>query len=139
MATGIVSRAMQLDGAAALSGVLLAAAIEAYLVLAAVYAGRLAINRAGVRADAADPGRAFGFFTLAAGSNVLAARLAADGHLAAAAVLLVIGGVSWASGGTFGTGYRWPTSRECGAWCSRSASTEWPAVSWALRCTCRGW
>jgi hypothetical protein len=45
MATCIVSRAMQLVGAAALSGILLAAGIAAYLVLAAVYAGRLAINR----------------------------------------------------------------------------------------------
>jgi hypothetical protein len=103
MATCIVSRAMQLDGAAAVSGILLAAGIAAYLVLAAVYAARFAINRAGVRADAADPGRAFGFFTLAAGSDVLAARLAADDHLAAAAVLLVIGGVSWA-----GLGYLLP-------------------------------
>src|SRR5207253_8112676 len=57
MATCIVSRAMQLDGAAALSGILLAAGIAAYLVLAAVYAGRFAVNRAGVCADAADPGR----------------------------------------------------------------------------------
>jgi hypothetical protein len=97
MATCIVSRAMQLDGAAALSGILLAAGIAAYVVLAAVYAGRLAVNRAGFRADAADPGRAFGFFTLAAGSNVLAARLASGDHPAAAAVLLVIGGVSWAA------------------------------------------
>jgi tellurite resistance protein TehA-like permease len=96
MATCIVSRSMQLDGAAALSGILLVAGIAAYVVLAAVYAGRLAVNRAGIRADAADPGRAFGFFTLAAGSNVLAARLASGGHPAAVAVLLVIGGTSWA-------------------------------------------
>jgi hypothetical protein len=40
MAICIVSRAMQLDGAAALSGILLAVGIAAYLVLAAVYAGR---------------------------------------------------------------------------------------------------
>jgi tellurite resistance protein TehA-like permease len=126
MATCIVSRAMQLDGAAALSGILLTAGIAAYLVLAAVYAGRLAINRAGVRADAADPGRAFGFFTLAAGSNVLAARLAADDHLAAAAVLLVIGGISWAGlgyllppllaarglGGASGSWFLWPVATQ---------------------------
>src|SRR5437588_251246 len=42
MATCIVSRAMQLDGAGALSGILLADGIAAYLVLAAVYAGRAA-------------------------------------------------------------------------------------------------
>jgi hypothetical protein len=88
MATCIVSRAMQLDGATALSGILLVAGIVAYVVLAAVYAGRFAVNRAGVRADATDPGRAFGFFTLAAGSDVLAARLAAGDSPAAATVLL---------------------------------------------------
>jgi hypothetical protein len=77
MATCIVSRAMQLDGAPALSGILLAAGIAAYLVLAAVYAGRLAINRA-----ASAPTRP---------------------SLAAAAVLLVIGGVGWA-----GLGYLLP-------------------------------
>lgn len=95
MATCIVSRGMQLDGAARLSGILLAAGITAYVVLAAVYAARLAAYRADVRADAADPRRAFGFFSLTAGSDVLAARLAADAHMAAAAVLLVIGGASW--------------------------------------------
>ena len=94
MATCIVSRAMQLNGADRLSGILLAAGIAAYIMLAAVYAARLAAYRADVRADATDPRRAFLFFSLAAGSDVLAARLAGDGHTAAAAVPLVIGGVS---------------------------------------------
>jgi tellurite resistance protein TehA-like permease len=96
MATGIVSRALQLDGATALSGILLVAAIVTYVLLVAVYAWRLVTWRTQIRADAADPRRAFGFFTLAAGSDVLAARLAADGHTAWPMVLLVIGGVSWA-------------------------------------------
>lgn len=95
MATCIVSRAMQLDGADRLSGILLGAGIVAYLLLAAVYAARLAACPGEVRADATDPRRSFGFFTVAAGSDVLAARLAADAHTAAAAVLLVIGGASW--------------------------------------------
>lgn len=95
MATCIVSRAMQLDGAARLSGILLGAGITAYILLMAVYTWRVAAYPAQIRADAADPRRAFGFFSLAAGSNVLAARLAGDAHPAAAAVLLVIGGVSW--------------------------------------------
>jgi tellurite resistance protein TehA-like permease len=96
MATGIVSEAMQLDGAVVLSGILLAAGIAAYVLLAALYAWRLAAYRRQIRADAADPSRAFGFFTLAAGSGVLASRLAGDGHTVVAAVLLVIGGTSWA-------------------------------------------
>ena len=150
MATCIVSRAMQLDGAAALSGILLAAGIAAYLVLAAVYAGRLAINRAGVRADAAEPGRAFGFFTLAAGSDVLAARLAADGHQAAAAVLLVIGGVSWAGlgyllppllaghglGGANGSWFLWPVATQSVAVGLTSLPPPWPGGLVAVAVAC---
>jgi tellurite resistance protein TehA-like permease len=97
MATGIMSRAVQLDGLGWLPGILLGAAIAAYLLLAVIYAWRLAVYGRAVRADAADPRRAFGFFTLAAGSDVLAAGLAADGHIVAAAVLLAIGGISWAA------------------------------------------
>ena len=96
MATGIVSRAMQLDGAALLSGILLVAAIVVYVLLMAVYAWRLTAFRGQVRANAADPRRAFGFFTLVAGSDVLAARLAADGHATWPVVLLAIGAASWA-------------------------------------------
>lgn len=95
MATGIISQAMRLDGAALLSGILLGAGIAAYVLLAGAYAWRLAAYPHQMRADAADPRRAFGFFTVAAGSDVLAARLAGAGQTAAASVLLVIGGVSW--------------------------------------------
>jgi tellurite resistance protein TehA-like permease len=95
MATGIVSQAMRLDGAALASAILLGVAIAAYVLLAAGYAWRLAAYPRLVGADAADPRRAFGFFTLAAGSDVLAARLAGDDQGVAAA-LLVIGGISWA-------------------------------------------
>ena len=95
MATGIVSRAMGLDGAARLSGILLGAGIAAYVLLAVAYAWRLAAYRREFVADARDPRRAFAFMTLAAGSDVLAARLAGDGHTGAAAVLLAIGGACW--------------------------------------------
>lgn len=95
MATGIISQAMRLDGAALLSGILLGAGIAAYVLLAGIYAWRLAAYPRQMRADAADPRHAFGFFTVAAGSDVLAARLAGTGQTAAAGVLLVIGGVSW--------------------------------------------
>jgi tellurite resistance protein TehA-like permease len=131
MATVIVSRAVQLDGLAGLSEVLLGIAAAAYVVLAVLYGWRLAAYRHQVRADAADPRRAFGFFTLAAGSAVLAARLAGDRPAAVAAVLLVIGGVSWvllgygvlmllagghAAGpvlaGVSGTWFLWPVATE---------------------------
>ena len=95
MATGIVSKAVGLDGAASLSGVLLGIGIVAYVVLAVLYSWRLASYRPQFLADLQDPRRAFAFFTFTAASDVLAARLAGDGHTAAAAVLLVIGGCGW--------------------------------------------
>ena len=64
------------------------------MLLAAVYVWRLAAYSHQIRMDAADPRRAFGLFTLAAGSDVLAARLA--GPSAVAVALLAIGGISWA-------------------------------------------
>jgi hypothetical protein len=42
-----------------------------------------------------DPHRAFAFFTSVAAPGMLAARLAGDGHTVAAAVLLVIGSITW--------------------------------------------
>ena len=77
MATGIMSRAVQLDGVTWLSGVLLGAAIVAYAVLALICLGRLSAYRREVLADAADARRALGFFTLPAASDVLAAGMAA--------------------------------------------------------------
>ncbi|MGH3069339.1 MAG: tellurite resistance/C4-dicarboxylate transporter family protein [Streptosporangiaceae bacterium] len=95
MATGIVSKAMRLDGAARLSGLLLGAGIVAYVLLAVAYAWRLAGYRREFLADARDPGRAFAFFTFTAASDVLAARLAGDGHTVAPAVLMAAGVVGW--------------------------------------------
>jgi tellurite resistance protein TehA-like permease len=95
MATGIVSQAVKLDGTQWLAGILLGAGIAAYVLLAVINVWRAAAYPREMRADAADPRGAFGFFTLAAGSDVLAAGLAGDGHTAAALVLLVIGGTSW--------------------------------------------
>jgi tellurite resistance protein TehA-like permease len=95
MATGIVSAAVGESGAAGLSGTLLGIAIGGYLVLVAAYGWRLAGYRREFLADAADPSRAFGYFTFVAGSNVLGARLAADGHRLAAACLLVAAGLGW--------------------------------------------
>jgi tellurite resistance protein TehA-like permease len=95
MATGIVSKAVGLDGAAALSGVLLGVGMVAYVLLVAAYGWRLARYRREFLADLRDPRRAFAFFTFTAASDVLAARLAGDGQIAAAGVLLVFGGTAW--------------------------------------------
>lgn len=161
MATGIVSQAMRLDGAAWLSGLLLGTAIAAYLLLAAAFAGRLARYRDLVRADAHDPRLAFGFFTLPAGSNVLAARLAGDGHAAVAAAALATGGISWAVlscvlprlllrdagprralAGANGTWFLWAVATQSvavGITSLRPGCTAWPATSLAPRRRCRGW
>ena len=95
MATGIVSKAMDLEGATGLSAVLLVIGIVAYVLLAAAYLWRLVRYRPEFLADMRDPHRAFAYFTVTAASDVLAARLAGDGHTAAAVVLLVIGIAAW--------------------------------------------
>jgi len=95
MATGIVSRAMRLDGAVALSDVLLAIALAVFVVMSGVYALRLVRYRREFAADARDPRRAFGFFTFGAAAGVLAAPLAASGDTAPAAVLLVLAVSGW--------------------------------------------
>ena len=108
MATCIVSRAMQLDGAAAWSEILLAAGIAAYLVLAA------------------------------------------DDHLAAAAVLLVIGGVRWAGlgyllppllagrglGGACGSWFLWPVATQSVAVGFTSLLPPWPGGPVAVAVAC---
>lgn len=86
MGTGIVSRAMRLNGAVVLSEALLAAGLAAFGVMSGAYALRLALYRREFTADARDPRRAFGFFTFGAAAGVLAAPLAAAGNAAAADV-----------------------------------------------------
>ena len=95
MATGIVSRAMKLDGATMLSGALLAFGLVIFVVMCGAYALRLALYNREFAADARDPRRAFGFFTFGAASGVLAAPLAADGDVAAAAALLSLALAGW--------------------------------------------
>jgi tellurite resistance protein TehA-like permease len=95
MATGIVSQAMRLDGAGALSAALLVTAIAAYAVLVAASVWRLVAYRAGFLADASDPGCSFAFYTFVAASSVLAAGLAADGPVPLAAALLAAAAGAW--------------------------------------------
>lgn len=87
MATGIISSGFALFGWRVLSDVLLVVAIYAFVVLLVAYGWRLAAFPRRVLADARDPGRAFGYFTLVAAPNVLAMRMVLDRHLLIAAVL----------------------------------------------------
>jgi tellurite resistance protein TehA-like permease len=95
MATGIVSVALEGVAAPPLPEVMLGLAAASYLVLVAAYGWRLARHRALVLADAADPARAFAFFSFVAASDVLAARLASDGHHLLTAALVVVAGLAW--------------------------------------------
>lgn len=95
MATGIVSTAMGSHRAFALSVALLWIAVAAYALLVVAYTWRLIAFPAAVLADLRDPARAFGYFTFVAGTDVLGARLASDGHSAIALTLLAVGGLAW--------------------------------------------
>jgi tellurite resistance protein TehA-like permease len=95
MATGIVSVGMSTHGQRAVSVLLLWLAGIGYAVLVILHVWRVVSFRADVAADFTDPARGFGFFTFVAGTDVLATRLAADGHHGPALALLVIGWASW--------------------------------------------
>ena len=95
MATGIVSIAMQNHLAYPISVTLLWLAGIEYVALLGVYLWRLARFRSAVAADLSDPGRAFGYFTFVAATNVLGTRLALDQHRIAALVLLAVGWLAW--------------------------------------------
>lgn len=95
MATGIVSVGMHLIGALPLSFVLLVVCAAAYVVLVVLTLWRFVAYRSAFVGDLHDPHRGFQFFTFVAGTNVLAARLAAEGWYGAATALLAIAGVAW--------------------------------------------
>ncbi|MGH6655206.1 MAG: tellurite resistance/C4-dicarboxylate transporter family protein [Actinocrinis sp.] len=95
MATGIVSIAMRNQHAHAVSVALLWLAAAEYVALVALIVWRLTSFRAEMRADLADPRRAFGLFTFVAGTDVLGTRLAADAHHPIAFVLLAVGWLAW--------------------------------------------
>lgn len=94
MATGIVSVGLH-DPAPGLSTALMWLASAAYLVLLVLYGWRATRFATRMRHDLADPGRAFGFFTLVAATNVLGTRLVLAHHLATTEVLLVVGALGW--------------------------------------------
>ncbi len=95
MATGIVSVAVGETGATSLSAVMLGLTIVCYVALLVAYGWRLSRYRPQFLADAANPAKAFAFFTFVAGSDVLGTRLALDGHHAWTAVLLILAVLAW--------------------------------------------
>jgi tellurite resistance protein TehA-like permease len=95
MATGIVSTGADLLGPSWLSWALLAVAAAGLVVLVVALIARLILFRSRVKADLRDPERAFGFFTITAGLNVVGVRFALAGHPLVTAILAVIAAVVW--------------------------------------------
>ena len=95
MATGIVSTGAFQLGPSWLSLALLAVASAGFVVLAAALVARLVLFRSRVVADLQAPERAFGFFTITAGLDVLGVRFAYAGHPLVTAILAAIGAAVW--------------------------------------------
>ena len=95
MATGIISTGASLLGPSWLSDALLAAASAGLAVLAGALAARLALFRSSVAADVREPEKVFGFFTIPAGLDVLAARYGAAGHPLVTAILAALAAAVW--------------------------------------------
>ncbi|MEO7423080.1 MAG: tellurite resistance/C4-dicarboxylate transporter family protein [Ornithinibacter sp.] len=95
MGSGIISVGMLLKGFTAVSVVLLVVAVVGFVLLLVLNGWRLLAHRAAVVDDFTDPRRAFGFFTLIAGTNVVGVRLSMDGRDGVTAVLLVAAAALW--------------------------------------------
>lgn len=95
MATGILSMAMYHQRAYALSVALLWLTVAEFVVLSTATAIRIVAFRKEFAKDMADPGRAFGFFTVVAATDVLGVRLAVDNHYTPAFALLTIAWLTW--------------------------------------------
>jgi tellurite resistance protein TehA-like permease len=95
MATGIVSIGAGLLGYTVLSRVLLGATIASFAILVVAYAARLVWFPGWVGGNLRNPITAVAFFTLTAGSDVLATRLVTAGHVNVALGLGVAAAVVW--------------------------------------------
>lgn len=96
MATGIVSTVLSLYHHQWLSDVLMAVAILLYLVLWYSYVARSIKAPRDMWRDLSNPATAFGFFTIVAGSNVLAVRFIFADWVGLSMVLGTIALVAWA-------------------------------------------
>lgn len=94
MGTGIVSTGLNINGAHAASVTLLVVGLAGCAVLLPAYVGRLLFWKQRFVADLVGP-RAFAFLTVSIASDVIAARVVADGHTAVAGAFLAFGAVVW--------------------------------------------
>lgn len=95
MASGIISVGLELEGIHWLSAILLWVCLISYAVILTLNLVRLVPFRDDMRRDFMHPGRAFGFFTFIAGTDVLGVRLGMAGWPAATAALLCIAVLAW--------------------------------------------
>ncbi len=95
MATGIVSIGAQLKGLVLLASILFWLALAFYVILLTLNVWRFLAFREHLADDFHDPGRAFGFFTFIAATNVLGAALVGTGRVAIASVLLGVSVLVW--------------------------------------------
>jgi tellurite resistance protein TehA-like permease len=95
MATGIISIGASLLGYTTLSRVILGVTVAAFAILLVAYAARLVWFPGWVRRNLQNPSMAVAYFTVAAGSDVLATRLVAAGHVNVALGLGVLAAAVW--------------------------------------------
>ena len=95
MATGIVSIGLDLGGIVVLSRVLLWLTAASFVVLWVLYIWRAVTHRSAMLHDFRDPETAFAYFTVVAGTDVLAVRLLQEGLGSIAVPLLFFGAVLW--------------------------------------------
>jgi tellurite resistance protein TehA-like permease len=95
MASGIVSVGTGLLGYAVLSRVVLGVTIFAAVLLAFAYSARAVYYRVPFRQSLRDPKTAMAFFTVVAGTDVLATRVSMAGHPLVTLVLGTVGVVVW--------------------------------------------
>ena len=95
MGTGIVSIGLHLTGFEAPSLVLLGIAALAYLVLWVLYLWRAFAYRAQMLADLRGPEMAFAYFTVVAGTDVLAVRLTQAGLIVVAMPMFALAALLW--------------------------------------------
>lgn len=95
MGTGIVSIGLHDIGWELLSLALLAITAISYVVLWGLYIWRAVAFREAMLRDLRGPGMAFAYFTVVAGTDVLAVRLAAAGHVRVALALVLFAALLW--------------------------------------------
>ena len=110
MATGIVSVGLRLEDHHTLSSALRDLGVVLFAVLLVVTAWRVVAHPHETARDLEDPRRSFGFFTLVAGIDVLAARLAMDGHVTITVALLAAATALWL---LLGYAVPWLTALAC--------------------------